>query len=62
VHRILHYDPTNLKLNKESFNSWVILLNLVHSGNFQFLAMFYNVAANEQGFVPKTSKIYINTH
>jgi len=25
---------------------WVILLNLVHSGNLQFLAIFHNLAAN----------------
>jgi len=37
--------------------SWVILLNLVHIKNFQFLAIFYNLAANEHGFLPKTSKI-----
>jgi len=38
-------------------NNWVILLNLVHTGNLQFLAIFYNLAANEQGLLPKISKI-----
>jgi len=40
---------------------WVILLNLVHTGNLQFLAMFYNIAANGHGFLLKASKISINT-
>jgi len=35
--------------------------NLVHTGNLQFLAMFYNLAANEHRFLPRTSKISINT-
>jgi len=40
----------------------VILLNLVHTGNLQFLAIFFtNLAANEHRFLPKTSKILINT-
>jgi len=34
-----------------------ILLNLVHTGSLQFLAIFHNLAANEHGFLPKTSKI-----
>jgi len=28
----------------------VILLNLVHTGNLQFLTIFSNLAANEHGF------------
>jgi len=36
---------------------WVILLNLVHTANFWYLANFYNLAANEHGFLLKTSKI-----
>jgi len=43
------------------FALWVILLNLVHTGYFQFLAMFHNLAGNEHGFLPKTSKTPINT-
>jgi len=39
----------------------VILLNLVHAGYLQFLAIFYNFAGNEHGFLPKTSKAPINT-
>jgi len=35
---------------------WVILLNLVHTGNLQLFAIFYNLAANEQGFFPKLVK------
>jgi len=40
---------------------WVILLNLVHTGNLQFSGTFYNLAANEHGFLSKTGKILINT-
>jgi len=36
--------------------SWIILLNSVHTGNLQFLAIFYNLAANEHGFCPKLVK------
>jgi len=36
---------------------WVILPNLVHTGSLQFLAIFLNLAANEHGFLSKTSKI-----
>jgi len=36
---------------------WGILLNLVYTGNLQFLAIFYNLAANEHRLLPKTSKI-----
>jgi len=36
---------------------WVILLILVHTGNIQFLAIFYKLAANEQWLLPKTSKV-----
>jgi len=39
----------------------VILLNLVHTRNLQFLAIFYNLAANKHGVLPKTNKISINT-
>jgi len=35
--------------------TWVILLELVHTGNLQFLAIFCNIAANEYGILPKTS-------
>jgi len=38
----------------------VILLNLVHTGNIQFLAIFHNLVANEHGLLPKTSKILID--
>jgi len=41
--------------------TWVILLNLVHTGNLPFLAIFHNLAANEHGFLLKTSKMSINT-
>jgi len=40
---------------------WVVLLNLIHTENLQLLAIFYNLAANEQRFLPETSKISINT-
>jgi len=33
---------------------WVILLNLVHTRNLQFLAIPYNSAANEHRFLLKT--------
>jgi len=38
--------------------TWVILLNLVHctDGSLPFLAIFYNVAANEHWFCPKLVK------
>jgi len=39
----------------------VILLNLVQTGNLQFLVIFHNLAAIEQGFLPKTSKMSTNT-
>jgi len=45
----------------EEFIFRIILLNLVHTGNIQCLATFYDLAANEHGFLPKTSKISINT-
>jgi len=32
------------------YNKWVILLNLVHTGYLQFLAIFHNLAGNEHGF------------
>jgi len=35
----------------------VILLILVHPGSIQLLAIFHKLAANEQGLLPKTSKI-----
>jgi len=35
---------------------WVILLNLVHTGNLQFLAITCSLTANENGFLTKTSK------
>jgi len=40
---------------------WVILLNLVHTGYLQFLAIFHNLAGNEHAFLPKTNKAPINT-
>jgi len=40
---------------------WVILLNLVHTGYLQFLAIFHNLAGNEHGFLAKTSKTPIKT-
>jgi len=40
---------------------WVILLNLVHTQNVQFLAIFHNLAGNELGFLVKTSKTPVNT-
>jgi len=40
---------------------WVILLNLLHTGYFQFLAIFHNLASNEHGILAKTSKTPINT-
>jgi len=39
----------------------VILLNLVHTENLQFLAISHSLAANEHGFLPKTTKISIKT-
>jgi len=39
---------------------WVILLNLVHTRNLQFLAIFHNLAADVYGFVLKTNKISIH--
>jgi len=39
---------------------WVILLNLVHTGHLQFLAIFHHLTANEHGFLMKTSKTPIN--
>jgi len=43
------------------FCKWVILLNLVHTRNLQFLAIFHNLAGNEHVFLAKTSKTPINT-
>jgi len=40
---------------------WVILLNLVHTRNLQFLAIFHNSAGNEHVFLAKSSKTSINT-
>jgi len=40
---------------------WVILLNLVHTRNLQFLAIFHNLADSEHVFLAKTSKTSINT-
>jgi len=41
--------------------TWVILLNIVHTQNLWFLAIFHNLAGNEHGFLAKTSKTQINT-
>jgi len=43
------------------FSCWVILLNLVHTGYLQFLAIFHNLVGNEHGILAKTSQILINT-
>jgi len=43
------------------YDKWVILPNLGHTENLQFLAIFYNLVAYEHGFLPKTNKISINT-
>jgi len=43
------------------YKIWFILLKLVYTGNHRFLAIFYNLAANEYEFLPKSSKISINT-
>jgi len=48
-------------LNYEALFNWVILLNLVHTGHLEFLAIFHNLAANEHGFLPKASKISVDT-
>jgi len=45
----------------KSNDTWVILLNLVHTGYLQFLTIFHNLAGNEPEFLPKTSKAPINT-
>jgi len=42
-------------------HNWVILFNLVHIRNLQFLAIFPNLAANLYGFLLKTNSISINT-
>jgi len=39
----------------------VILLNLVHTRNIQFLAIFHNLACNKYVFLLKISIISINT-
>jgi len=49
------------KCHITAYYIWVILLNLVHTRNLQFLAIFYNLAADEYGSMPKTSKTSINT-
>jgi len=49
---------SNTILNRsKGYCLWVILLNLVHTVNVQLLAIFYNLPANEHGFLPKPSKI-----
>jgi len=45
-----------LDFNFQNNSIWVILLNLVHTGNLQFLAIIYNLADNEHGFFPKLVK------
>jgi len=40
---------------------WVNLLNLVHTGYLQFLAIFHNLTGNKYGLLAKTSKTPINT-
>jgi len=44
-----------------TISKWVILLNLVHTGYLQLLAVFNNLAGNEHGFLPKISTALINT-
>jgi len=41
-------------------NSWVISLKLVHTGNLHFLAIFYNLAANEMNLKIRIQVNYIN--
>jgi len=36
--------------------TWVILLNLVHTGDLQLLAIFHNIAASEHVFCLKLVK------
>jgi len=43
------------------FQVWVILLNLVHTGYLQFLAIFHSLTANGHGFLAITSKTPITT-
>jgi len=40
----------------EHNSKWIILLNLVHTENLQFLAIFHNLAANEHRFLLQTSE------
>jgi len=55
---ILHMSPIIISMQEGYIlDNWVILLILVHTGNFQFLAVFHKLATNEQGLLPKTSKI-----
>jgi len=42
------------------YSIWVILLNLVHTGYLQFLAILHHLTANEHRFLIKTSKTPIN--
>jgi len=44
-----------------NFSEQVILLNLVHTGYLQFLAISHNLSDNGHGLLPKTSKAPINT-
>jgi len=47
--------------NEKIITIWVILLNLVHARNLQFLAISHNLAGNEHGLLAKTNKTPINT-
>jgi len=52
-----YFNKAHLKENDLAIVSNVTLLNLVHTGNLQFLAIFCNFSANGDGFLPKTSKL-----
>jgi len=54
------YDNDYQDLHQHHIN-WVSLLNLVHTGYLQFLAIVHNLAGNEHGFLAKTSKTPIDT-
>jgi len=36
----------------ETYSNWAILLNVVHTRNLQFLAIFHNLAANVYELLP----------
>jgi len=49
---MLHEAKQHVKIFNLKYK-WVILLNLVHTGNLQFLDIFYNLAAMNMGFCQK---------